>query len=52
MLKNALSDTVNGQTRKWSNFTRFLILVGTTISSKTRNWNQLENCQMFAHKLS
>ena len=45
MLRNVLSDTVNWQTRKQSNFTKFLILVWTTISSKRRNGNQLENGQ-------
>ena len=36
MLKNALGDTVNWQTRKWNNFTQFRILAWTTISLKRR----------------
>ena len=52
MLRNVLSDVVNWQARKLSNFTKFLILVWTIISTKRRNWNQLENCQKYAHKLS
>ena len=52
MLENALSDTVNWQTRKWSSITRVQALVWMIINSSRRNSNQLENCQKFAHKLS
>ena len=45
-------DTVMWQTRKWNNFTKFRILVWMIINSNRRNWNQLENCQKFARKLS
>ena len=51
MLKNALGDTVNWQTRKCNNFTQFRILAWTTISLKRRNLNQLENYRKFADKL-
>ena len=50
MLKNASTDTVNWQTRKWSNFTKFQVLAWMTINSRRKNSNQLENCQKFAHK--
>ena len=43
--KNACNDTVNWQTRKWSNFTKFRILVWMIINSN-RNWNQLESCHI------
>ena len=51
MLKNALSDTVNWQTRKWSSFTKFQVLASMIINSSRKNSNQLENCQKFARKL-
>ena len=51
MLENALSDTANWQTKKWSNDTK--------VSSpclddqfKQKNLNQSENYHKFAHKLS
>ena len=50
--KNLLSDTVNWQTRKWSNFTRFEVSVWMIINSSRRNSNQMEKCQKFAHKIS
>ena len=43
---------LNWQTRKWSNFTKYRTLVWMIINSNKRNWNQLENCQKFARKLS
>ena len=52
MLENVLSDTVNWQTRKWSNFIKSQALAWTITSSSRQNSNQLENCQKFAHKLS
>ena len=52
MLKNALSDTVNWQKRKWSNFTKSRTLVWMIIIPNKKNSNQLENCQKFARKLS
>ena len=52
MLRNASCDTVNWQTRKWSHCTNYRILVWMIINSNRRSWNQLENCQMFARKLS
>ena len=52
MLKNALSDTVNWQTRKWSNCTKFQVPAWMIIMSGRKKSNQLENCQKFAHKLS
>ena len=45
MLKNALSDTANWQTRKWSNCTKFQALAWMIINSSRKNSNQLENCQ-------
>ena len=44
MLKNALRDTANWQTRKWSNCTKFEVLAWMIINSSRRNSNQLENC--------
>ena len=52
LLKIALSDTVNWQTRKWSNFTKFYIVVWMITNSNRRNSNLLEKFQKFAHKLS
>ena len=40
MLKNALSDTANWQTRKWSNCTKFQVLAWMTINS---NQEELES---------
>ena len=51
MLKNALSDTVNWQTRKWSNCTNFQVLVWVIINSSKRNSNLFENCQKFFLKI-
>ena len=45
-------NAVNEQTRKWSSFTKCQVLGWMTINSSSRNSNQLENCQKFAHKLS
>ena len=45
-----LSDTVSWQTRKWSNSAKFLILVWTTINSKTRKWNKLADVLHSSHK--
>ena len=50
MLENALSDTVNWQTRKWSKFTKFQVLAWMTINSNRMNSNQLDKCHKFAHK--
>ena len=52
MLDNALSDTVNWQTRKWSSFTKFQVFDRMTINSSRKNSNLLVNCQKFVHKLS
>ena len=52
MLENALSDTVNWQTRKWSSLTMFQVLAWMMINSSRKNSKQLEKCQKFAHKLS
>ena len=52
MLRNALGDTANWHTRKWSNCTKFQVLVWMIINSIRRNSFQLEKCQQFAHKLS
>ena len=52
MLKNALSDAVNWQTRKWRNCTRSQALLWMIINSSKKNSNLSENCQKFAHKLS
>ena len=52
MLKNALSDTVNWQTWKWSNCTKFQVPAWMIIMSGRKKSNQLENCQKFARKLS
>ena len=51
MLEHALSSALNWQTRMWSNFTQFRILAWTTISSKRKNLNQLENNHKCADKL-
>ena len=50
MLKNALNGTVNWQTRKWSNCTKFPVLVWMITISRT-NSNQLEDCQKCARRL-
>ena len=52
MLRHVLSDTVNWQTRKWSNCTKFQVLAWMIINSSRRNSNQLENCQKYAHTFS
>ena len=52
MVKKVLNDTVNWQTRKWSNFTKFRILVWMIINSSGRNLSLLESCETFAGKLS
>ena len=52
MLNNALNDTVKWQRKKWSNFTKFHILVWMIINSNRKKSNLLENYQKFAHKLS
>ena len=51
MLKNAWKDTVNWQTRKLSNCTKFQVLAWMITNSKKRNLNQWENCPKYAHKL-
>ena len=52
MLENALSETENWQTKKWSSFPKFQVLAWMTFNSSRKNSNQFENCQKFAHKLS
>ena len=52
MLKIALNDTVNWQTRKWSNCTKIQVLAWMTINSGRKNLNQPENYYKFAHILS
>ena len=42
----------NGKEKKWSNFTKFHILVWVIINSNRKKSNLLENYQKFAHKLS
>ena len=49
--KNVLNGTVNWQTRKWSNCTKFQVLAWMIINSNKKNSNQLENYHKFAHKL-
>ena len=49
--KNALSVTVNWQTRKLSYYTKFQVLAWMIINSRRKNLNQLENCLKYAHKL-
>ena len=49
MLKNALSDAVNWETRKWSSEIKFAWMI---TNSDRKVFNQLENYQKFAHKLS
>ena len=51
MLENALSDTASWQTKGQSSDTKSQVLAWTTITSRRRNWNQLENCQKYAHRL-
>ena len=51
IVQNALSDTVNWQTRKWSNFTKFQVLAWMTINSKRRSLKQLESYQKYDRKL-
>ena len=41
-----------GQTRKWSNCTKFQALAWMIINASRKNSNQLESCQKFADKLS
>ena len=45
-------DTVNWQTRKWSNCTKFQVLAWMIINSSKKNSNLLENCQKYAHRSS
>ena len=45
MLKNALSNIVNWQTRKWSNCSKFQVLPWIIINSSRKNSNLLQNCQ-------
>ena len=52
ILKNALKDFANWQTRRRSNCTKFQALAWTIFNSRKRNLNQLENCQKFAHRVS
>ena len=49
--ENALSDTVNRQTRKWSSKTMFQVLARMIINWNRRNLNQSENNHKYAHKL-
>ena len=49
LLKIALSDTVNWQTRKWSNFTKFQIPAWMILNSSKENPNLLDNFQKCAH---
>ena len=48
MLENAWNGIANWQTKRWSNYTKFLILVDTITKSKRKNWNIKVKCQMFA----
>ena len=53
MLENALSDTVNWQTKKIEQLYEVSnSLLGWTITSRRRNWNQWENFPNYAHKVS
>ena len=52
MLKNVSSGTVNWQIRKCSKLLKSRVLVWMITNSSRRNSNQLENCEMFARKLS
>ena len=51
MLENALSDTVNWQTRKWNSYTKFQVLAWMIINSNRKNLNQPENYHKYAHTL-
>ena len=44
-LENALSDTANWQTKKWSSFTKFQVFAWMTINSNRKNLKQLESYQ-------
>ena len=52
MLKNALSNILNWQPRKWINCTKFKTLTWMITFSKKRNSNLLTSYQMFDRKLS
>ena len=50
--KSAFKGIVSWQTKRQSSCTKFQLLAWTTIISRRRNWNQLENGQKYAHRLT
>ena len=52
MLENALCDSANWQTKKWSSFTKFQVLAWMVINTNRKNLNQSENYDKYAHKMS
>ena len=51
MPRNVWNDIVSWQTRRLNNSTKYLLHALTTITSKKKNWNLLENLQKYALKL-
>ena len=51
LLKNALNDSANWQTRKWSNFLKSHILVRMIITSNSGNSNQLEKLSVVCSQM-
>ena len=49
--KNVWKGTANWRKRRQSNFAHFPVLAWMITNSRRKIWNQLENCQKFAHKL-
>ena len=49
MLENALSDTVNWQTRKWSSSSKYQVFAWMNISSNRNISNLSENYHKYAH---
>ena len=52
MPRNVWNDIVSWQIRRLDNSTKYLPFASMTTTSRRRNWNQLENCQKYAHRLS
>ena len=51
MQRSVWNDIVSWQTRRLSNFTKYLLLASMTTTSKKKKQNLLENCQIHALKL-